>query len=255
MIGFVVPTMGTREANLTVCIQSLKENDVSNICVVVPAYAVDDIAAKHPEVRIVVDSRRGLAAAINDGIRTFPRQVRYVNWLGDDDRLLGGSMAELQRALEDDSDSVLAHGMCEYVNSKGDKLFLNRSAKWSEQLMRFGPQLVSQPAVLFARESFDRVGGLDESLSFAFDLDLFLKLRGVGRFVRVPITAARYCWHEEALTVASRRSSVIEASKVRMKHVPRKLRWLVRVWEYLIRSLIFVAGRILSTFAKYKSKP
>ena len=255
MIGFVVPTMGTRETNLRACIQSLKQNDVSNICVVAPSYAVEDIAAKHPDVRIVVDSRRGLAAAINDGIRTFPRQVRYVNWLGDDDQLVGGSMAALRRALEDDSDSVLAYGMCEYVNSKGDKLFLNRSAKWSERLMRFGPQLVSQPAVLFARESFDRVGGLDESLSFAFDLDLFLKLRGMGRFVRVPITAARYCWHEEALTVASRRSSVIEASKVRMNHVPHKLRWLGRVWEYLIRSLIFVAGRILSTFAKHKSKP
>lgn len=247
--------MGTREANLMVCIQSLKVNDVSNICVVAPDYAADDIVARHPEVRIVVDSRRGLAAAINDGMRTFPRQVRYVNWLGDDDQLVGGSMAELRRALEDDSDSVLAYGMCEYVNSKGEKLFLNRSIKWSERLMRFGPQLVSQPAVLFARESFDHVGGLDESLSFAFDLDLFLKLREVGRFVRVPITAARYCWHEEALTVASRRSSVIEASKVRMWFVPRELRWLARVWEYLIRPLIFVAGQILSTFAKHKSKP
>jgi len=255
MIGFVIPTMGTREANLMVCIQSLKVNDVSNICVVAPDYAADDIVARHPEVRIVVDSRRGLAAAINDGMRTFPRQVRYVNWLGDDDQLVGGSMAELRRALEDDSDSVLAYGMCEYVNSKGEKLFLNRSIKWSERLMRFGPQLVSQPAVLFARESFDHVGGLDESLSFAFDLDLFLKLREVGRFVRVPITAARYCWHEEALTVASRRSSVIEASKVRMWFVPRELRWLARVWEYLIRPLIFVAGQILSTFAKHKSKP
>jgi len=255
MIGFVIPTMGTREANLMVCIQSLKVNDVSNICVVAPAYAVDDIVARHPEVRIVVDSRRGLAAAINDGMRTFPRQVRYVNWLGDDDQLVGGSMAELRRALEDDSDAVLAYGMCEYVNSKGEKLFLNRSIKWSEGLMRFGPQLVSQPAVLVARESFDHVGGLDESLSFAFDLNLFLKLREVGRFVRVPITAARYCWHEEALTVASRRSSVIEASKVRMWFVPRELRWLARVWEYLIRPLIFVAGQILSTFAKHKSKP
>lgn len=254
MIGIVVPTLGTRAAALTKCIQSLQSNNVSRVCIVAPAHVSDEIAIRYPGVHIVADPHRGLAAAINEGIQTFPREVRYVNWLGDDDQLVDQGIHELCRALENHTSVVLAYGMCEYVNNRGNKLFLNRSAKWSEVLMRFGPQLVSQPAMLFRRESFDIAGGLDESLSYAFDLDLLLKLHRLGNFVRVPTTAARYSWHEEALTVASRRNSVIEASKVRMRYVPQKLKLPARIWEVVMRQTIFLAGRMLSAFAEQKSQ-
>jgi len=254
MIGIVVPTLGTRVAALTKCIQSLQSNNLSRVCIVAPAHVSDEIAIRYPGVQIVADPRRGLAAAINEGIQTFPREVRYVNWLGDDDQLVDGGLAQLYQALENDPSRVLAYGMCEYVNSKGTRLFLNRSAKWSEVLMRFGPQLVSQPAMLFRRENFDAVGGLDESLSYAFDLDLLLKLHQIGNFVRVPTIAARYSWHEEALTVASRRNSVIEASKVRTGYVPQKLKFPARIWEFVMRRMIFSAGRMLSAFAERKSQ-
>lgn len=255
MIGFVIPTLGTRESALSLCIQSIVDNGISDICIVAPASAVHKITIRHPEVQIMVDARQGLAAAINLGINALPRHIKYVNWLGDDDQLVTGSSAELCRSFKNDSAAVLAYGMCEYINGSGQRLFLNRSARWSEQLMRFGPQLISQPAMLFKRETFDRLGGLDESLLFAFDLDLLLKLRQIGKFIRVPVTTAKYCWHEGALTVKSRQNSVAEASKVRERHLHRRLRRLAPLWEFCVRWIIFTGGRIVSIYAVRKSKP
>ena len=60
--------------------------------------------------------------------------------------------------------------------------------------MQFGPQLLPQPGSLFDRAVFERVGGLDESLKWAFDLDLFLKLRGCGRVEFVDAPLAEFRW-------------------------------------------------------------
>ena len=69
-------------------------------------------------------------------------------------------------------------------------------------------------------------GGYDESLRFAMDLDMFLRLRSRGRFVSTPRTVASYRWHPDALTVANAISAralagdVYRAATVRTgKHV------------------------------------
>jgi GT2 family glycosyltransferase len=254
MMGFIVPTLGNRGAFLAECLESIKRNNVSHICVVAPDRVAQDIRDHFPLVQVAVDPGKGLAEAINTGVSRLPKEVTFINWLGDDDRLTDGGLSAIHSALRLNSFATLAFGMCRYVNNHGERIFLNRSGRWCIPLMRFGPQLLSQPAVLFRRKSFEEVGGLDTSLRNAFDLDLLLKLRRRGEFLYVPEVVAEYRWHEDALTVSSRRVTVKEAGDVRRRHFPRVLRPTMALWEPIIQSTSLLAGQVVSSLARRRER-
>jgi len=237
--------MGTRPQYLAACIDSIRKGGDAHICLVGPK-TVEHGALRALCDSFVLDIGLGLAAAINSGIASLPEQISYVNWLGDDDLVSPQSLSKLQSPLMDHRDVVLVYGHCHYVNTAGETLFAVRAGRWAETLLRYGPQLISQPAMLFRREAFRSVGGLDEKLKMAFDLDLLIRLRRFGRFASVPHVTASYRWHQDALTVGSRKQSVHEASMVRVRHLPRLLRRLSILWEPIVRLAVLRAGNALS---------
>lgn len=220
-------------------------NEDVHVCIVGPE-TVEVNALRAQCDSFVLDTGKGLAAAINAGIASLPESVRFVNWLGDDDLLAPGALTTLATAMSVQHDAVLAYGYCTYINGNDETLFTVRPSRLAESFLRFGPQLIAQPAMLFRRDSFQEVGGLDDQLGWAFDLDLLLKLRRHGRFKPIPQVVASYRWHEGALTVGSRNQSVREASAVRVRHLPRFIRPFSQLWEPFVRRAVLQTGRSLS---------
>jgi GT2 family glycosyltransferase len=240
-IAVVVPTLGTRSEFLGECLTSIRAAGECCVVLVRPdACSIDPASAALIDIQ-VTDPGTGLAAAINAGIESLPSSVRYATWLGDDDRLTVGSLGLARAALER-RQSVLAFGGCRYVDATGKQLWRNRSGRWAVALMRFGPQLVPQPGSLFDRRVFDEIGGLDESLKWSFDLDLFLRLARRGRVTFVDETLAEFRWHDGSLSVGGRRGSVTEASTVRRRSLPAALRPVSVLWEPVLRRVILLAG-------------
>jgi hypothetical protein len=190
---------------------------------------------------LVEDPGRGLAAAINCGIRALPSSIHYTTWLGDDDRLTAGSLDVTRAALVRDG-SAFVFGGCRYIDSEGEELWINRSGRWAVPLMRFGPQLIPQPGSLFDRRVFETIGGLNEDYKWAFDLDLLLRLSSHRRTSYVNATLAEFRWHEGSLSVGGRRGSVSEASIIRCQALPKVLRPISVLWEPLLRRVILLAG-------------
>lgn len=242
-IGVVVPTLGSRPEYLLENLDSLRRAGECVVVVVRPpsASGIDEGLREHVDL-FVDDPGNGLAAAINCGMTAFAPDVAYATWLGDDDRLTGDSLNIAHGALVE-SGAVAVFGQCQYIDGTGAPLWLNRSGRWAVPLMRFGPQLVPQPGSLFARDAFDRIGQLNEELRWAFDLDLFLRLRDVGTFVYVPTPLAEFRWHEGSLSVGARQGSVDEASRVRRQAHRRPLaRTISVVTEPFVRWAIAFAG-------------
>jgi hypothetical protein len=247
LIGVVIPTLGDRPEYLQESILSIRQAGTAHISVVRPdrASAIDQVLEGQVD-SIVDDPGRGLAHAINTGIYCLPTNVKYSTWLGDDDRLVEGSLLKVSMYLDENSDAAFVFGQCQYIDASGQKLWLNKSGKWTDLLMLCGPQLIPQPGSLFRRSSFEQVSGLDESLKWAFDLDLFLKLRKVGKFGFLNEPLAEFRWHEGSLSVGSRQGSVDEASKVRRRHLPQGMKQASVVWEPLLRKIILFAGTRVS---------
>ena len=248
----VLPTLGKRLMHLGLALEScstLAQSICLTLCVVAPAAAIDarKLAADHG-AQLVDDPGTGMADAVNAALMTRSSEKYYV-WLGDDDILVPSGIARLLAALDADETAVVAHGRCEYIDTEGTTVAVNRAGKLAQFLLAWGPNLIPHPGTVVSMDALEKVGGFSSRLSYALDLDLFLKLRKVGGFVAVPAVASRFRWHPESLTVADRRASSREAMSVKARHLPGWLRWMSPLWHWPIAWLSALAAQRVDTLA------
>jgi GT2 family glycosyltransferase len=203
---------------------------------------------------VETDDGTGLAGAINKGIKSLPSTVECVNWIGDDDLLIEGSLEITEKLLYSNPDAVMVFGACDYVDRDGHVLWRNKSGQWAVTLLRLGPDLIPQPGALFRRTAFEAAGGLRNDLGWAFDFDLFIRLTKAGKLKYVNKTLSQFRWHPESLSVEHRKKSVEEASQVRVSHLPRMLKPISFLWEYPLQQATLIAGNRLTTRAQSKAR-
>ena len=217
-----VPTLGRRPELLRRCLESIRAQarPEVDLVVVAPSCPTTAAIAAAAGARLVPDPRRGgISGALNAALATAAPDARYFTWLGDDDLLAPGSLETTTAALENHPAATLAYGWCDYVDEHDRVVFRSRAGQWAARIIAFGPNLVPQPGSLMRLDAVRQVGGLDESVRLAMDLDLFLRLRRQGRFVCVPRTVASFRWHADSLTVSQGRASMQESELVRRRHL------------------------------------
>lgn len=254
-VGIVVPSLGQRPDYLEKCLRSIRAAGEAHILLVAPeSLDISNLQSLGLVDSVVTDAGAGLAAAINLGIDSLPDSVEYINWLGDDDLLTPGSILSCINVLDQQQEVVLAFGACEYIDSKGNLVWENRSGQWAVPLLRIGPDLIPQPGALFRRSAFISVGGLRTNLGWAFDLDLFIRLSKVGTLKYLKQNLSQFRWHPESLSVEHRNRSVKEASLVRVSHLPTFLGSISFIWEFPVRLATFLAGKQLTAKAQSKAR-
>lgn len=249
-VGVVVPSLGIRQDGIQRAIASIASAGVPlrNVLVVSP----DRPQGLSPEVGWSMDRGGGLASAINSGIRGLPPDVRYVSWLADDDSLLEG-FTDLAMKLESAGNArSFAFGNCTYVDAEGRKLLVSRAGRLATALLRIGPNLIPQPGCLFRRDLWIRAGGLDESLSLAFDLDLFLRLLKFQKALYVNRSVSTFMWHPNSLTGSNREASAHESHKVRLARANFALKAMVLLTGKLVVWLQIELRRLVPSETKGK---
>jgi hypothetical protein len=247
----VVPTLGQRPEYLEQTLTSVRSQDVAvDIVVVCPPSAAQARTLAERSGARVLDDPGSLSAAVNLGLREAAPHHVYGNWIGDDDLLTPGSLAATSAALDGDVDSVLAFGQCSYVDEEGRQLWVSRAGRAAVRLLSWGPDLIPQPGMLFRLSDFRAVGGLDESLRFAMDLDLLLRLRTRGRFLALDRLVSRFRWHGTSLTVSDRSASLAESSAVKRRYLPTPVRPFARLWEVPVDAATRLAARRVSARAE-----
>jgi GT2 family glycosyltransferase len=230
---FVVPTLGERPDLLERSLQSIRDQQQTGLDLVLVApegRGVESVAARFG-ARFVADPRRGgISGALNAALATAPPGTRYFTWLGDDDLLTTGSLRTTVAALEERPEAVMAYGWCDYIDVEDRVVFHSRAGRMARWILRFGPNLIPQPGCLMRCATVLEVGGLDESVRLAMDLDLFLRLLQRGSFVAVPRTLACFRWHADSATVLNESHSMEESDQLRMKYLPTPA---AAAYEYL----------------------
>jgi hypothetical protein len=108
-------------------------------------------------------------------------------------------------------------GDCAVVDPDGKPLWYERPGPYDyRRLLRRGNYL-AQPAVFLRRRLLERTGLLDESLEYAMDYDLWLRL-GAARVAYVPRILAIFRWHPGSKTARNTLGNWRENLRIIRRH-------------------------------------
>ncbi len=141
---------------------------------------------------------KGQSDAILEGWRETPGDV--LGWLNADDALYPGALkAAGERLGEDDAPDVV-YGHSVIVNDSGEVTGYHWAVAPPSDYLLAG-DIISQPSCFFRRAAYDRAGGLDASLHYTMDWDLWVRLwRNSAKFAFLDETLSRVLWTPDAKT-------------------------------------------------------
>lgn len=251
-ILIVVPTLGERIAFLRQTLESIASQAPTpvDIAMVYPLKNKEVAKLAKEFGAVSVEDPGGISASVNAGILTAKPPHEFIGWLGDDDLLAPESLKTAIAALDANPKAVVAYGYCDYIDTNGQKLFTNRAGSLAPWIMRWGPDLIPLPGAVFRRSAFDTVGLFNEENKYAMDLDMFLRLSKVGKFVNTKRVLASFRWHPTSTTVANRKASLKEAEQTKRKYLPRPLRPISFLWEKPVQLATIVAAKRVNAMAR-----
>jgi GT2 family glycosyltransferase len=192
-----------------------------------PIVALMD-ASDDPRVRALADRFDGLlavrrhgpddgqAGAIADGwnaLKPFGGADQILGWLNADDYLAPDALARAASALLDPAVDVVT----------GQSLILAPDAAprgWHPAAEAVDARIrrsciVSQPSCFVRRRAVDAVGGLDRSLHYTMDWDLWVRLYDSGlRFAHIDSALSAVIWSPEAKTASLGRRRLSEIARL-----------------------------------------
>lgn len=165
---------------------------------------------------------KGQSAAIIEGWANAPGAI--LGWLNADDILMPG-------ALEKARDAFLADAALDMVY--GHSVILDEEARmvgyhWAVE--RPGPRIfeggvISQPSCFFKRQAYERAGGLDESLHYTMDWDLWIRLYKSGANVGfVDAALSQVLWGDETKTASFNARRRSELQRIIQEYAPPEKR-------------------------------
>ncbi|KQL48718.1 hypothetical protein AN963_02650 [Brevibacillus choshinensis] len=162
-------------------IESVLSQDYPNIeFIVVDGGSTDDTLSilkeySHIEerFRFISEKDRGQSHAINKGLAMTKGEI--IGWLNSDDTYLPGAIRKAVEALQRQPDLAIVYGKAYTIDENSQKIsdYYVAPANFNQL---FDGCMICQPAVFIRRNVFLEVEGVDESLHFCMDYDLWIRI-------------------------------------------------------------------------------
>jgi glycosyltransferase involved in cell wall biosynthesis len=154
-------------------------------------------AAECPQrMRFVSEKDRGQSHALNKAIAQTRGEI--IGWLNSDDTYEPGAISTAVEFLQQHPDVDLVYGDANFTDAR-DRVLARCAHIEPFNWHRFVhyTDFIVQPAAFFTRKAIDAVGGLDESLNYVMDYELFLKIASRFKVAYLPRVMANYKWFGE----------------------------------------------------------
>jgi glycosyltransferase involved in cell wall biosynthesis len=227
LLSFVIPTRN-QAPYIRECIDSCLAQDVPDSEILVLDGASTDgtqdiLASYGDKLRWRSQKDRGQSDAINQGIAMAKGDL--IAWINSDDYYASPDV--LRRVLAEfaaDPHVDIVYGDGLRVDIAGKPIGPYHAAPYVDPatLVACPLTFVLQPCLVFKRSLYLAVGGLDETLHYTMDYDLWLRMFPAAKAVRkldAVIASARY--HSDAKSVAAMGKQIREAYEVKRAHARR----------------------------------
>jgi glycosyltransferase involved in cell wall biosynthesis len=226
-LSFVIPTRNQARF-IGQCIdgclaQAIPDSEI----VVVDGASTDDtrdvLARYGDRIRWVSEPDRGQSDAVNKGVRMATGEL--IAWINSDDYYAApDSVSKLIAAFDADPAVDIAYGNGLRVSEEGVAIgpYNARPITRIAQIVTHPASFVLQPSLVFRRQLFLDVGGVDEKLHFTMDYELWIRLFAAARATRyVPDVIAHARYHTDAKSVAAMGKQIRELFHVKRDNARR----------------------------------
>lgn len=162
----------------------------------------------------VSEKDSGQTNAINKGLAKATGT--YVTWLGSDDILLPGALQQMAEALDAHQQAGLVYGGVAFIDEIDHVIKIRSYSDMSlDKLLYNKHSTIAQPASLLRRATLDMAGGLNESLHYCMDYDLWIRLHQHAPSLNLgDEILACYRLHDDSKTVGEYTRMALEKIKV-----------------------------------------
>jgi glycosyltransferase involved in cell wall biosynthesis len=190
-VACVIPTLNSARTLETTLLSLLAQGGRCGNILVADSGSNDgtlEICRKQ-KVRSIYVEPGNLYRAVNRGIEALLRETEceYLAYLNSDDWLLADSYRRLIERGEPSKADVV-YGNCDYCDGVGRFIypFFSAAPEQLTPLFRMARMGFAQPAAIFKRSLYERLGGFDESFLYKADADFFLRaLKSGANFERL----------------------------------------------------------------------
>lgn len=162
-------------------------------------------------------SDEGQTYAINKGFRIATGE--YIGWLNSDDYLEPNVLGSIVKAFKTENDIGTVSGKIYLVNGNGKKTGerFNKEEITVDSLLN-GKVQVNQPGTFHRKMLLEKYGYLDESLNFAMDYELWIRLAQYSKFKQLDIFVANHRFHKLSKTQSEFIKFIPEIKRIRKKY-------------------------------------
>ncbi len=145
-----------------------------------------------------------------------------LGWLNSDDLYLPGALLNVGRAYFRHPGRCIAGPVIDFDMRSGKETLVPQFGITFENMVRFWELQHSwhQPGFFFPRATYELVGGVDGSLNYLMDLDLFCRLLQHCQVEYVSEPIARFRLHDSSKTCTAAREMLLEVSAVSQRYWP-----------------------------------
>lgn len=155
----------------------------------------------------------GQASAIAKGFEMASGTI--LGWLNSDDLLCPDCLFTVANKFPQDGKTVALAGRCIMIGPSGEPLKVNLPIQRTWAKMLFYGHGLPQMSTLWTRTAYEQTGGLDTSLQFGFDADLFVRLRRLGEIAIASDYLAAFRLHPSSKTSTMQNIYQIEKQLIR----------------------------------------
>ena len=166
---------------------------------------LQDYAARDPRIRISQGPNAGIAAVLNR--LTEAARGTYLARMDADDICLPTRFEKQVQALDAAPDLALVSSDCLVIDAQARPIHFVRVTPCHEEIdaqhLR-GVCAVMHPTVMMRRQALRAVGGYNEAIGCAEDLELWLRLAEQSKLANLPLVLLHYRIHDQSVSSTCR---------------------------------------------------
>lgn len=175
------------------------------------------LARQTGRVRWISEPDAGQGDAIRKGFGMAAGQI--LAWLNADDVYLPGTVSRAVSSLRQAPDAAFTYGDAEFIDGSGAVLGPCEQVRpFSLEALIDELDFVPQPTTFFRREPYFAVGGLDPSLNYCFDYDLWIRMAKQGRVLFIPGVQAQLRVYPQTKTASGGLARLDEIERMIRRH-------------------------------------